>query len=48
GLVLNLYDDRGMDVVAIKREPLLSLYKIHNEWLLNYDREHIDEVFSQI
>lgn len=48
GLVLNLYDDRGMDVVAIKKETLLPLYKIHNEWLLNYDRERIDQVFSQI
>ena len=48
GLVLNLYDDRGMDVVALKRETLLPLYKRHNEWILNYDREYIDEVFSQI
>nr|AAN16068.1 ORF215 [Stutzerimonas stutzeri] len=48
GLVLNLYDDRGMDVVALKKETLLHLYKTHNEWLLNYDREHIDQMFSQI
>ena len=48
GLALNLYDDRGMDVVALKRETLLPLYKIYNEWLLNHDREHINEVFSQI
>ncbi|MDF3196593.1 DUF3885 domain-containing protein [Pseudomonas sp. 1928-m] len=47
-LVLNLYDDRGMDVVALKLETLLPLYKTHTEWLLSYDREHIDEVFSQI
>ena len=48
GLVLNLYDDRGMDVVALKRETLLPLYNTHKEWLLNHDREHMDEVFSQI
>lgn len=48
GLVLNLYDDRGMDVVALKKETLLPLYKTYNEWLLNYDREHIDQMFSQI
>jgi len=47
-LVLNLYDDRGMDVVAPKRETLLPLYNIHNEWILNHDRELIDEAFSQI
>ncbi|WP_407364482.1 DUF3885 domain-containing protein (plasmid) [Pseudomonas luteola] len=48
GLVLNLYDDRGLDVVAPKKETLLPLYKRHNEWILNYDREHIDDVFSRI
>jgi hypothetical protein len=48
GLVLNLYDDRGMDIVALKKETLQPLYKAHNEWLLDYDREHIDQVFSQI
>lgn len=48
GLVLYLYDDRGMDVVALKRETLLSLYKSHNEWILNYDREKINQMFSKI
>jgi hypothetical protein len=48
GLVLNLYDDRGMDIVALKKETLRPLYRTHNKWLLNYDREHIDQVFSQI
>ena len=46
GLVLNLYDDRGMDVISIKKEPLLKLYQSHNEMLLDYDRDRIDEVFS--
>ncbi len=48
GLVLNLYDDRGMDVVAQKKEILLPLYKTHSDWLLDYDRDQIDQVFSQI
>ncbi|UCJ18768.1 DUF3885 domain-containing protein [Pseudomonas sp. MM211] len=48
GLVLSLYDDRGMDVVALKKETLQALYKIHNKLLLNYDRAHIDQVFSHI
>ncbi|MEM7578417.1 MAG: DUF3885 domain-containing protein [Cyanobacteria bacterium P01_A01_bin.80] len=46
GLVLNLYDDRGMDVVADKKDILQNLYKSHNEWILDYDREQIDRVFS--
>ncbi|GFD97381.1 hypothetical protein KUL156_63180 [Alteromonas sp. KUL156] len=45
-LVLNLYDDRGMDVVSNQKEPLESLYKSHNHLILGYDREHIDNVFA--
>lgn len=46
GLVLNLYDDRGLDVVALKKDALQNLYRSHNEWILDYDREQIDRVFS--
>ena len=45
GLVLLLYDDRGMDVVALKKDTLEKLYKSHNEWILNNVREQIDQVF---
>ena len=45
-LVLNLYDDRGMDVVSTDKEALQALYKSHNKLILDYDREHIDKVFS--
>jgi hypothetical protein len=26
----------------------MPLYKLHNDWLLNYDREKMDSVFSWI
>ncbi|NQZ23629.1 MAG: DUF3885 domain-containing protein [Colwellia sp.] len=45
-IILNLYDDRGMDVISSNREALIPLYQSHNEWLLNYDRERMDLVFS--
>ena len=45
-IILNLYDDRGMDVISSNKEALLPLYKLHNDWLLNYDREKMDLVFS--
>jgi len=45
-LVLNLYDDRGMDVVSTDKEALQALYKSHNKMILDYDREKIDKVFS--
>lgn len=46
GLVLDLYDDRGMDVVALERKTLQDLYKSHNANILDYDRERIDQVFA--
>ena len=45
-LVLNLYDDRGMDIVSSNKESLNGLYKSHNNLILDYDRESIDKVFS--
>lgn len=46
GIVLNLYDDRGMDVIAGNKKALNALYKKHNSWILDYDREKIDAVFK--
>ncbi|MEM7712494.1 MAG: DUF3885 domain-containing protein [Cyanobacteria bacterium P01_A01_bin.68] len=46
GLILLPYDDRGMDVVALKKETLQNLYKSHNKWILARNREQIDRVFS--
>ncbi|QSX34831.1 DUF3885 domain-containing protein [Shewanella avicenniae] len=45
-VILNLYDDRGMDVISATKESLLPLYKYKNEWLLDYDREKMNSVFS--
>lgn len=45
-VILNLYDDRGMDVIGAKKESLVSLNKSKNDWLLDYDREKMDSVFS--
>jgi hypothetical protein len=45
-IVLNLYDDRGMDVIAIQKQALENLYQKHNEWILGYDKEQIDKMFS--
>ena len=48
GITLNLYDDRGMDIVALEKSALVDLYKSHYELILDYDRKKIDNVFSQI
>jgi hypothetical protein len=45
-IVLNLYDDRGMDVVSTSKSNLAKLYKEQNSVLLDYDRARMDIVFG--
>lgn len=45
-LIVHPYDDRGMDVVAMDRETLLPLYRQFGSWLLDHDRDRMDEVFA--
>ncbi|BCZ47994.1 hypothetical protein psyc5s11_40610 [Clostridium gelidum] len=44
-VLFHYYDDRGLDIVSEKRETIYPLYKNYNEWILDYDREHINKVF---
>lgn len=46
GLVLDLYDDRGMDIVALQKEPLELLYQTHHAWILDSDRAAINQIFA--
>lgn len=45
-MVYHLYDDRGCDVIASRKEDLRQLYKDCIEWILDYDREQIDLLFK--
>ena len=40
------YDSRGMDIVSPSRENLQELYRVHSDWLLDGDREKMDEIFG--
>lgn len=44
-LALEVYDDRGMDVVGPIGPKLSSLYRKFNPWLLDYDRAEMDAKF---
>ncbi|WET67790.1 DUF3885 domain-containing protein [Sphingobacterium sp.] len=44
-LILNMYDDRGLDVVATDIETLRPIYEKHKDWILDYDREQIEKLF---
>lgn len=45
-MIYHLYDDRGCDVIASKKDDLRSLYEERNSWILDYDREQIDQLFK--
>ena len=46
-VVYHLYDDRGCDVIASNKETIRPLYEEHNEWILDYDRQKIDDLFNE-
>ena len=43
---VSVYDDRGMDVTALDRATLASLYVEGADWLLDYDRERMVQAFE--
>lgn len=47
-LALHVYDDRGMDVFAMSREPLQPLYDGFGPWLLDHDRALMDRRFGPV
>ncbi|MCM3758514.1 DUF3885 domain-containing protein [Sporosarcina aquimarina] len=44
-LIYHLYDDRGCDILAADKHDLRFLYETYNDWILDYDRNVIDETF---
>lgn len=46
GILLHVYDDRGMDLTALARAPLLKVLKHFDSWILPYDRDRIEAVFN--
>lgn len=45
-LAVHIYDDRGMDLIAMKRSTLLEYHRAFGPWLLDYDRARMDAVFA--
>ena len=44
--IFNAYDDRGVDIVAAVKETLRPIYEKYNNWLLDYDRKEMDNLFD--
>jgi hypothetical protein len=45
-IILHMYDDRGLDVIAKETASLLPLYNLHLSWILAHDRPQIDAIFE--
>ncbi len=45
-VLFHLYDDRGADLVANKKENIQHIYHKLNDLILDYDREKIDSIFN--
>jgi len=48
GVLMHVYDDRGMDLTALRPEPLVQIYRQFNDWVLDYDRARIEAVFGKL
>lgn len=45
-VLFHLYDDRGADLVADKKEKIQHIYYELNDLILDYNREEIDNIFK--
>jgi hypothetical protein len=45
-MIVHMYDDRGLDMIAATRAALMPVYRTFNEWVLGSDRERIAKVLS--
>ena len=46
-LLYHLYDDRGLDLVATNKATLKPIYQQYHQWLLDYDRKAMQEIFEK-
>ncbi|TGE14132.1 DUF3885 domain-containing protein [Hymenobacter elongatus] len=45
-LIFHMYDDRGLDIIAVDKETLQPLFATYNRWIPDYDRERIEVTFA--
>jgi hypothetical protein len=43
--IFHVYDDRGCDIIASNKESIRDIYENFNKWILDYDREQVEELF---
>lgn len=46
GIIVHMYDDRGMDVIAASKAMIMPIYRTFSDWVLEFDRELIAKRLS--
>lgn len=44
-IIFFMYDDRGLDIVSEEKNSLSNIYEKYNDWILDYDKVKIDNIF---
>ncbi len=45
-VLFHLYDDRGADLVAARKDTLYPVFEQFGDWILDYDRDRINSIFA--
>ncbi|WOO87099.1 DUF3885 domain-containing protein [Mollicutes bacterium LVI A0039] len=45
-VIYHLYDDRGCDIIAEKKEDIYKFYDKYYDWILEYDLKDINKIFN--
>lgn len=45
--IFQVYDDRGCDLLATSIHKIRDIYEEYNAWILDYNRNEIDNVFKK-
>ena len=45
-VLFHLYDDRGADLVADKKETIQHIYRSFHDWISDFDRDKIERIFN--
>jgi len=44
--IFSTYDSRGCDLLATKKESIEEMYHVFNDWILDFDRTSINQLFK--
>jgi hypothetical protein len=45
-MILHMYDDRGLDIIAPQVDDLRPIYQTHKDWVLGFDSAAIAQMFE--